>query len=106
VTHSRQKRLGCSELPPRSATGVTGPRKNGIWACWPRWYLAIWSISVKLRNDLDTDVVLSQMSFLLPRKLAWMTLGRVLGKPSTNRKVSTGLKATQLSKAFCRGPVA
>ena len=56
VTHSAHPSPVPPDSGPRSATGVTGPRKNGTLACWPARYVASsWSWE-KLRKLAFTEV--------------------------------------------------
>src|SRR5262245_20490655 len=105
-TQSEQKKpvRPCSR--PRSATGVTGPRKNGTCACSPRRYVEACASCVKLRKLRLRVVMLCQAMFLLPRNIACTTPGRTVGKSSMNANESAGLNPKKPSSAFCCGPVA
>ena len=99
VTHSAHPRPVLADSSPESATGVTGPRKNRTWACWPRRYVDCWASWAKLRKPWLTVVVLSQDRFFLARSMPWMTPGRTDGKSSVKAKKSIGLKPIQPSRA-------
>ncbi len=106
VTHSAQARPALADSSPESATGVTGPRKNWTWACWPRRYVACWASCAKLRKLWLTVVVLSQARFFRARSRPWMTPGRTEGKSSVKPKTSIGLKPIHPSRDAALGPVA